>query len=150
MSSRAILFLAFLGTILVLSFINRVTHLSFCGVTYSIPEKCDANSKHQVKCESCEMSWSYVEGKTLNYAVTQAVKTFDRDKYQSKIDTITCYLAGKEISAIQVTSPRHGCYIVAHGIVNDHSVMVELLLHKKPFTNEHIPEAIHQILQLAE
>lgn len=136
------------GAVLLVSLVSRITHLSFCGKKYTISDQCVAESKHRIKCDDYEMSWSYAEGTMLEIAAEQAIRTFEQMHHSSQRETITCYLSGQKVNAFKVNTPNQECYILAYGIVNKHSVVVELSLHKEPLTNDHLPETVKKILQL--
>lgn len=154
MAPRTLLFLGLFGAFMLMAIVSRVTKLSFCGDDYSIPYGCEAKSKHKVDCGECKMSWSYVDGKMLNYMAEEAAQELERSNYKSKREYISCFLTDTEVNAFKITRFVNGevdaCQIIAYGIVNEHPVLVQLYVAGEIKTNESIPETMRRMIRLTK
>lgn len=123
-----------------MAIVSRVTKLSFCGDTYSIHNGCEAKSKHKVDCGEYKLSWSYVDGKMLNYMAEEAAQELELSNYKSKRENISCFLKDTEVNAFKITTFVNGkinaCQIIAYGLVDKHPVLVQLYASGEIETNE--------------
>lgn len=152
-SARTVLFFGFLGGAILIALFSRITSISFCGSEFSIPDGCDADSKHQLECDDCSMSWSYVDGNMLQYLADQANQEIQQHNYPSTNENITCYLLGTKVNAFKILSKKnnyHETTIIAYGIVKKHSVLVKLSVPHALVDNENIPSGARQIISLTE
>lgn len=154
MTPRTLIFLGLFGAFMLMAIVSRVTKLSFCGNTYSIPNGCEAKSKHKVDCGEYKMSWSYVDCKMLNYMAEDAAQELELSSYKSTRENISCFLKDTEVNAFKITTFVNGeieaCQIIAYGIVNEYPVLVQLYVAGEIKTNESIPETMRQIIRLTK
>lgn len=152
LTPRTVLFFGMLGGLFLFVFMSHITSLSFCGNDYPIPDGCEAKSKHQINCEDCVMSWSYVDGKMLQYMAEQAAQELEEGNYLSTKEIIPCYLLDTEVKAFKITKfisgNPSGCELIAYGMVNKHQVLVQLSVPHNIIVNENIPSGARQLISL--
>ena len=152
LTPRTVLFFGVVAGSLLFVFMSHITSLSFCGTDYPIPDGCEAKSKHQINCEDCEMSWSYVDGKMLQYMAEQAAQELEASNYSSTKEIISCYLLDTQVKAFKINKfiagKPSGCELIAYGIVNKHQVLVQLSVPHNLVGNENIPSGARQLISL--
>lgn len=150
-SARTVLFFGMVGGVVLFVFFSRITSVSFCGTEFQIPDECDAPSKHQLACDDCFMSWSYVEGDMLKILSEQVVQEITQHNYPSTREIIDCNLLGTKVNAYKIISNKRDHRentIIAFGTVNNHSVLVKLTAPHDLSKNEDIPAVARQIISV--
>jgi hypothetical protein len=132
---------------------RQVDSLTFCFTKYKVPAGCSSETKYQVMCDNYSIVWLYMEDQMLEVIPNQLVSQMSGQLKNFKKEAITCFLVDKEVKGYKISYSKDkvkGYQLIASGIVNGQSVLVQLSLDHDPKDNDDIPSFPRQIIRLTK
>ncbi|MCK6616030.1 MAG: hypothetical protein L6Q51_00130 [Cyclobacteriaceae bacterium] len=152
MTFRTIFFLGVFIAFLLVAYFSRITSVIICGKKFDVPGDCSPQSPTYLKCAGYDLSWLHVDENTHDYIAQDLLLKRQQEKRYKKTE-IQCRLLNTKSTGFKLTtrtSSEQSCIFIAHGRVNNQSVVVTLSMPYEPQSTKELPKLARQIIQLNE
>jgi hypothetical protein len=148
-----ITFLCVISTSLSGQQLKTIDSVEFCLKTFEVPATCSADSKESFKCDDYSMFWKYINKEMIDYVNGNYLEILSRGFKHFKKKSTICYLLGTKVNCYIVSyenNSKTDYLIIAYGMVNDQSVLLNLNSKREMKTNANLPDFVKQVLRFKE
>ena len=127
--------------------------LNFCGVNLVVPAGCTPESKYELRCDTYQLGWFYLNRGQLLPVVEDLVRT-EKKKHkpaeQQTFDGFILDTPAKGYRLSYATETGLAYQLIFYGTAKGQPVVVQLTLDFDPEKTADLPEVARQIVHLSK
>lgn len=127
------------------------TSLNFCGINLPMPAGCTPESKYELRCDTYQLGWFYLNRNELLPVVQELVRT-EKKKHkpaeQQEFEGFILDMPAKGYQISYATEAGMAYQLIFYGTAKGQPVVVQLTMGVQPEKTADLPEVARNIVSL--
>ncbi|SHL98418.1 hypothetical protein [Hymenobacter psychrotolerans] len=127
------------------------TSLNFCGINLPVPAGCTPESKYELRCDTYQLAWFYLNRNQLLPMVEELVRTEKKKHKPAEQEALEGFILDMPAKGYQLsyaTDTGMAYQLIFYGTAKGQPVVVQLTMGVEPEKTADLPEVARSIVSL--